>query len=71
MLVKSKRIEIDKLDCEHFTRLEDWFADVKDRYEGPESLAPSGAAPGANPAGGRAPAMRPRLQAPGRPARVG
>jgi type IV pilus assembly protein PilM len=46
MLMKSKRIEIDRLDCEHFTRLEDWFADVKDKYEGPGA-----APPGTNPAG--------------------
>jgi len=42
MLIKSKRIEIDALDCEHFTRLEDWFPDVKDKYEGPESSGPTG-----------------------------
>jgi hypothetical protein len=52
MLIKSKRIEIDSLDCEHFTRLEDWFVDVKDKYEGPESSPAQGAAaPAANPPG--------------------
>ena len=52
MLTKSKRIEIDRVDCEHFTKLEDWFADVKDRYEGPDAAAPAaGAVAGANPAG--------------------
>ena len=54
MLIKSRRIEIDKLDCEHFTRLEDWFADVKDKYEGPDAAA-SGGAPAANPAGAPGP----------------
>ena len=74
MLIKSKRIEIDPLDCEHFTRLEDWFADVKDRYEGPDSAGrrPPAAAPGANPAQRRrAAGAAAAAQAPGRPARAG
>ena len=32
---QSKRIVIDRLDCEHFTRLEDWFTpEMKEKYEG-------------------------------------
>jgi type IV pilus assembly protein PilM len=70
MLMKSRRIEIDSLDCEHFTRLEDWFAGVKDRYEGPSSAAalPGAAAPSANSAnpGGSA-GMPPPGDAPAAP----
>ena len=67
MLIKSKRIEIDSLDCEHFTRLEDWFADVKDKYEGPESTPPQ-----ARPRRRRIqPAMRPLRPVRVRPARAG
>ncbi len=32
MLMASKRIEVDSIDCEHFTKLEDWYADVKDKW---------------------------------------
>ncbi len=53
MLMASKRIEIDSLDCEHFTKLEDWFADVKDKWlEGqPADAATQAAAPPAGPPG--------------------
>jgi type IV pilus assembly protein PilM len=64
MLLASKRIDVDSLDCEHYPKLEDWFADVRDRWmEGqPEALsaptaAPPAAAmpPGAVPPGGVVP----------------
>ena len=32
MLLASKRIEIDSLDCEHYPKLEDWFADVREKW---------------------------------------
>ncbi|HEX3999970.1 MAG TPA: type IV pilus assembly protein PilM [Pirellulales bacterium] len=50
-LTKSRRIVIDRLDCEHFTRLEDWFADVKDKYEGPGSAVAAAPMAGPNNAG--------------------
>jgi len=63
MLMQSKRIEIDSLDCEHFTKLEDWFADVKDKWlEGqPADVAAAAAAGAAAPpaAAGAQPAGAP------------
>jgi len=60
-LSQSKRIVIDRMDCEHFTRLEDWWADVKDKYEGPGAAAGPAAAPpaGAMPPGGALPGAGP------------
>jgi type IV pilus assembly protein PilM len=70
MLLSSKRIEIDSLDCEHYPKLEDWFADVREKWlEGePEAAAaPAGAAtaPGAAMPGAAAPGVTASL--PGAP----
>ncbi len=37
-LLKSKRIEIDHLDCERFSELGDWFTDVKSAYRVPKGV---------------------------------
>ncbi len=43
-VTSSKRIYIDSIDCEHYTKLEDWFADVKDKYQEAQRKAASQAA---------------------------
>ena len=70
MLLASKRIEIDSLDCEHYPKLEDWFADVRKKWlEGePEAATTSGvpAAPAtAMPGAARRRAARPAARSAG------
>ncbi len=68
MLLASKRIEIDSLDCEHYPKLEDWFADVREKWlEGePEAATTSGvpAAPATAMPGAAAPGAAPLPGAP-------
>ena len=50
----SQRIYIDSLDCEHFTKLEDWFTGVKDIWSAGKSQDAADAAQGeARNTGGR------------------
>ena len=42
MVLKSRGIEIDSIDCEHFNRLEDWFADVQELMAGQKGGDASG-----------------------------
>jgi type IV pilus assembly protein PilM len=44
LVTGSKRIYIDSLDCEYYTKLEDWFADVKEKYQEGQPKAPGQAA---------------------------
>ncbi len=54
----SKRIYLDSIDCEYYTKLEDWFADVKDKYQEGQpkpAAASADASAGATPAAPVAP----------------
>ena len=65
MLMASKRIEIDSLDCEHYPKLEDWFADVHDKWlEGQPDALPTPAAGASASAGAPVPGAPPAGAAP-------
>lgn len=49
-LVKSKRIEIDRLDCQHYTDLGEWYGDTKNNYRVPKGVTVPAPAPSPTPA---------------------